>query len=215
MSTTLIFDVDGLDTPITLRRPGWAEFSGWLDAFLADHLGDANNNLSVSCALTPAAGELSSIFEDGFGFLPGELAGALLEAAGLPGGMAGLGAVFPLLSLKEVLALSEDAPPQALLDEARKRTRRPFFARTPFGWWALKPPGSAEASAYEDALTAALQGKGSRVGPVRTLVLSCVLSPDPEVVKNHIEEQPGIAYLVGRSLRRAGGEGKAIARVSG
>ena len=210
---SLTFDVQDLDTPIALRRPGWDSFAAWLDSFLAGMTGDAQHNLVTGCAVTPPAGELAEIFADGFGFLPGELAGALLEAAGLPDGLAGLGAVYPLLGLKE--AEAEGSPvPDEMIDVARKRTRRPFFALTPAGWWACKAPGTSEASAYEDAITAAVQGRGSRAAALRTLTLSCVLSPDPEVAKAQIEETPAIPYLLARALRSAAGEGKAVARAS-
>ena len=213
MPPSLAFDVQDLDTPIALKRPGWSDFAAWLDSFLAGQTGDAQHNLVTGCALTPPAAELASIFEDGFGFLPGELSGALLEAAGLPGGIAGLGAVMALVSLKD--AEGEGSPvPSELIDAARKRTRRPFFALTPAGWWACKAPGTSEASAYEDAITAAVQGRGSRAAALRALALSCVLSPDPEVAKAQIEETPAIPYLPARPLRSAAGEGKAVARVS-
>lgn len=245
---SLTFDVQDLDTPIALKRPGWDSFAAWLDSFLAGMTGDAQHNLVTGCAVTPPAGELADIFADGFGFLPGELAGALLEAAGLPDGLAGLGAVYPLVSLREaeeqhkraaelgeiVNAHSPDMSaekraewqkavdvlaalslvPRELIDAAKKRTRRPFFTLTPAGWWACKAPGSSEASAYEDAITAAVQGRGSRAAALRTLTLSCVLSPDGEVAKAQIEETPAIPYLLARALRSAAGEGKAVARAS-
>lgn len=211
MPPSLAFDVQDLDTPIALKRPGWSDFAAWLDSFLAGQTGDAQHNLVTGCALNPSAGELAAIFEDGYGFLPGELAGSLLEAAGLPDGLAGLGAVYPLVSLKE----AEGSPvPRELIDAAKKRTRRPFFALTPAGWWACKAPGTSEASAYEDAITAAVQGRGSRAAALRTLALSCVLSPDPEVAKAQIEETPAIPYMLARALRSAAGEGKAVARAS-
>lgn len=228
--SSLAFDVQDLDTPIALKRPGWSDFAAWLDSFLAGQTGDAQHNLVTGCALNPSAGELAAIFEDGYGFLPGELAGALLEAAGLPDGLAGLGAVYPLVSLKDAEAMhpQKDGPetayrtgaapsdvvPREMIDAAKKRTRRPFFALTPAGWWACKAPGTSEASAYEDAITAAVQGRGSRAAALRTLALSCVLSPDPEVAKAQIEETPAIPYMLARALRSAAGEGKAIARAS-
>lgn len=227
--TAITFDVDEVG-PLTFRRPGWTALAGWLDSFLAGQTGDASHNLCVECAVTPGGGELAALFEDGFGFLPGEIAGHLLEAAGMPGGLAGLGEMYPLVSLKEAEAMHQnagqetayrtgappsDVVPREMIDAARKRTRRPFFARTPLGWWACKAPGHTEAAAYEDGLTAALQGKGSRSAPFRALVLSCVLSHDVEAAKAQIEECPAIPYLLGRALRGAAGEGKAVARVSG
>jgi hypothetical protein len=250
-SPSLTFDVQDLDTPIALKRPGWDGFAAWLDSFLAGMTGDAQHNLVTGCAVTPGAAELAEIFADGYGFLPGELAGALLEAAGLPDGLAGLGAVYPLVSAAraeevhrliagltaildmaptgelsaetnaeiqrardDIAALQSETVPRELIDAARKRTRRPFFALIPGGWWACKAPGTSEASAYEDAITAAVQGRGSRAEALRTLTLSCVLSPDPEVAKAQIEETPAIPYLLARALRSAAGEGKAVARVS-
>lgn len=224
--TAIAFDVDEVGT-LTFRRPGWTAFSGWLDAFLAGQTGDAGHNLCTECAVTPTGGELAALFEDGFGFLPGDIANHLLTAAGMPGGIAGLGEMYSLVGLKDAeqmhadIAASRMVPdlstivPREMIDAAKKRTRRPFFARTPLGWWACKAPGHTEAAAYEDGLTAALQGKGSRSAPFRSLVLSCVLSHDVEAAKAQIEECPAIPYLLGRALRGAAGEGKAVARVSG
>lgn len=208
----LEFDVTDLDTPIVLRRPGWGDFAAWLDSFLTGQTGDAQHNLSTGCAVSPGAGELAAIFADGFGFLPGDLSNALLEAAGLPGGMSGLGEVYALVGAGEA---ESKGVPREMIEAARKRTRRHFFALTPAGWWACKAPGTAEASAYEDAITAAVQGRGSRAGALRALTLSCVLSPDPEVAKAQIEETPAIPYMLARALREAAGEGKAVARVKG
>ncbi|RTL09253.1 MAG: hypothetical protein EKK62_03170 [Acidimicrobiia bacterium] len=250
--TSLEFDVPDLDTPIALRRPGVAEFSAWLDSFLSGQAGDASHNLVTGCAVRPSAGELAEIFADGFGFLPGELAASLVEAAGLPGGPAGLGETYALVGLKDaeaqhaqvkvfqaildaapvdslsdatneeiqrtqrsLEALKSEIVPIELMTAARKATRRPFFCRMADGsWWACKAPGTAQASAYEDVMMVAVQGKGSRYEPLRALVLACVISPEPEVAKVKIEETPAIPYLLARALRGAGGEGKAVARVS-
>ena len=54
---SLTFDVQDLDTPIALRRPGWDGFAAWLDSFLAGQTGDAQHNLVTSCALSPNAAE--------------------------------------------------------------------------------------------------------------------------------------------------------------
>jgi hypothetical protein len=220
------FEVEELGS-LTFSRPRWADFAAWLDSFLAGQTGDAQNNLCVGCAVTPTAGELAEIFADGFGFLPGELVGHLLADAGLPEGLSGFAASTPYVTLRDAedgraraselgaAASEEGLIPRDLIDAARKRTRRPIFARTPLGVWACKAPGTAEASAYEDAVTAAMQGRGSRAAAMRALVLSCVISPEPTAAQAALEECPALALMLARSLRAVAGEGKALARVSG
>lgn len=208
MGAPLIFDVEGLD-PLEFRSPSWEAFAAWNDAFVAGQVGDAEHNLCVACAIKPGPAEFAALVDDEFGFLPNSIADSLLEAGGLPGGLAGFGTRFELVKL-------EDAPgagvPAELVEAAKGRARRPLFALTPLGWWAVKAPGGRLASAYQDGIGAAFRGQGSHGANMRTLVLSCVLSPEPEIAKAKIEECPGIVLRLAPALRAAGGEGKAVPR---
>lgn len=208
--TVYKYPVEGLDTPLTQRAGGWADFRQWLDEFLAGKSSDSFYNLATSLSLSPSAGELAEIFEDGYGFLPGELAQRALIRWGLPDGIGSLGEAYPVVSLADA---ETNKVPAELIELAKKSTRRPLFVLTPAGWWACKAPGHTVASQYEDAMSLAFQGKGSRAQPLYNLTLACVLSPEKSTVEAQIEQYPAIPYLLGRALRSAAGEGKVGALV--
>ena len=190
---------DEIEGELRFRTPRWAEFAAWWDTTVRGSPSDAAHNLVAGCAIAPDANALAAEFEDGLGFLPTVIADRLLDHVGAP--EAGFGARYPVLAEADV--------PAEVRDAAKKATkRRPLFVQVPTGVWAFRPPGSRAASSYIDAVRSFRAGKvdASLAEASRLLVLSCVLSPSPDVAAAQIQEHPHIVYTLADALGEAGGD---------
>lgn len=199
----LKFVHDEIDGEMRFRTPRWPDFAPWWDAISRGHAAEAARNLVAACAIAPDANTLAAEFEDGLGFLPAAIADKLLDHVGAP--PEGFGKPYPVVSAEEVSA--------EIVTAAKKGTKRkPIFLRLPTGVWALRAPGASAGGAWADATRAFRDGRGdaSLAEASRLLVLSCVLSPSPEVAAQQIQEHPHIAYSLVDVLAEAGGGGKAL-----
>ena len=199
----LKFVHDEIEGEMRFRTPRWPDFAPWWDSLARGRAAEAARNLVAACAIAPDANTLAAEFEDGLGFLPAAIADKLLDHVGAPAG--GFGERYPVVPAEEV--------PAEIVAAAKKGTkRRPIFVRVPTGVWALRAPGASAGGAYTDAASAFRDGRGdaSLAEASRLLVLSCVLSPSPDVAAQQINEYPHIPHKLVEALVEASGGGKAL-----